>query len=335
MGDFGGPQFFDKGARHASTGLAFQPHHFSSFDLFQRPQSFGFSPGTSPAPNDIKNEGSGLFFVPQSRNLPTSHSNLLGPNALQHTSSEKPSSYRPASPQSMQQPSRLRIPSATNKQKYGQLTPPSETNSAKESPAAAASHGSGRLPEETRNGPTTRKRRRTQPSHVSEPPSQSTTTPRRRKKSTRKESFAGSTAEGDDKRSQFLERNRVAASKCRQKKKQWTSNLEQRARELQANKTSLALLVSSLREELLYLKGQALKHTTCDCNSVRDYLARHAETSLPCRHLDNTHSPHSGSNFSFEAMDLDPSIMHGSPSSPAMAKNQDLPELNIVDMIPD
>jgi hypothetical protein len=126
----------------------------------------------------------------------------------------------------------------------------------------------------------------------------------------------------------------VAASKCRQKK-EWTSNLEQRARELQASKTSLALLVSSLREELLYLKGEALRHTTCDCNSVREYLARHAEAFFPRSHLDYAPSPHSGSNFSFEAMDLDASIMHDSPNSTALADNQDLPELNTFGQIPD
>lgn len=83
----------------------------------------------------------------------------------------------------------------------------------------------------------------------------------------------------DAKRSKFLERNRVAASKCRQKKKEWTSNLESRARELQNSKTQLVVMVSSLREEVLFLKGELLHHTGCGCTKIRDYL-RHEASAL-------------------------------------------------------
>ncbi|KAI9890411.1 MAG: hypothetical protein M1814_004197 [Vezdaea aestivalis] len=82
--------------------------------------------------------------------------------------------------------------------------------------------------------------------------------------------------EGDVKRNRFLERNRVAASKCRQKKKEWTSNLEGRARELQQEKTQLTLMVSSLKDEMLFLKGELLKHSGCDCHKIRQYLNNEA-----------------------------------------------------------
>ena len=81
----------------------------------------------------------------------------------------------------------------------------------------------------------------------------------------------------DAKRSKFLERNRVAASKCRQKKKEWTSNLESRARELQNSKNQLAVMVNSLREEVLFLKGELLHHTGCGCTKIRDYLSHEAD----------------------------------------------------------
>lgn len=81
----------------------------------------------------------------------------------------------------------------------------------------------------------------------------------------------------DEKRSKFLERNRVAASKCRQKKKEWTGNLEVRARELQNNKNQLAAIVDSLKEEVIFLKGEMLKHTSCGCERVRDYLEQKAD----------------------------------------------------------
>jgi len=78
----------------------------------------------------------------------------------------------------------------------------------------------------------------------------------------------------DAKRSKFLERNRVAASKCRQKKKEWTSNLEVRARDLQTSKNRLTVMVGSLKEEILFLKGELLKHSSCGCTAIRDYLNR-------------------------------------------------------------
>jgi hypothetical protein len=78
----------------------------------------------------------------------------------------------------------------------------------------------------------------------------------------------------DPKRSKFLERNRVAASKCRQKKKEWTSNLEVRARDLQSAKNQLTVVVTSLKEEIIFLKGEMLKHSSCGCTAIKDYLNR-------------------------------------------------------------
>jgi hypothetical protein len=78
--------------------------------------------------------------------------------------------------------------------------------------------------------------------------------------------------EGEDKREKFLERNRVAASKCRQKKKAWTNNLEQRARELASERQMLTAHVAMLRNELLELKCRCLEHTSCNCEQIREYL---------------------------------------------------------------
>ena len=82
----------------------------------------------------------------------------------------------------------------------------------------------------------------------------------------------------DVKRSKFLERNRVAASKCRQKKKEWTQNLENRARELQKNNNQLRVVVESCREEVLFLKGELLKHSQCDCESIQAFLKSGADS---------------------------------------------------------
>ncbi|MCJ1389480.1 hypothetical protein MMC18_002337 [Xylographa bjoerkii] len=82
----------------------------------------------------------------------------------------------------------------------------------------------------------------------------------------------------EEKRSKFLERNRVAASKCRQKKKEWTNNLEAKARELQNSKNQMALMVTSLKEEVMWLKGEMLKHTGCGCVQIREYLTQQADS---------------------------------------------------------
>ncbi|KAI9358032.1 hypothetical protein BD770DRAFT_472400 [Pilaira anomala] len=84
--------------------------------------------------------------------------------------------------------------------------------------------------------------------------------------------FEGDDAE--DRRKKFLERNRVAAYKCRQKKKNWMQELEQKA-ELQNNRNDeLRALVSQLKEESMYLRNLLLTHGNCDCDSVQAYLRK-------------------------------------------------------------
>ena len=84
----------------------------------------------------------------------------------------------------------------------------------------------------------------------------------------------------DVKRSKFLERNRVAASKCRRKKKEWTQNLESRARDLQKSNNMLRLNVESLRAEILFLKGEMLKHNSCDCEQIQSFVKSRANNFL-------------------------------------------------------
>ena len=78
------------------------------------------------------------------------------------------------------------------------------------------------------------------------------------------------------KRRRFLERNRVAASKCRQKKKAWVQDLEAEAREAQAMSKQLRACVGALKGEVLQLKNELLKHNTCDCTPIRQYLSNEA-----------------------------------------------------------
>ncbi|KAI5862282.1 hypothetical protein GGS23DRAFT_597890 [Durotheca rogersii] len=69
-----------------------------------------------------------------------------------------------------------------------------------------------------------------------------------------------------------LEKNRVAASKCRQKKKRETAILQERERGLAAQRQSLKLAADSLRDEVVGLRNEVLKHGMCDCSVIQRYI---------------------------------------------------------------
>ncbi|XP_067140762.1 cyclic AMP-dependent transcription factor ATF-2-like [Centruroides vittatus] len=67
----------------------------------------------------------------------------------------------------------------------------------------------------------------------------------------------------DEKRRKFLERNRAAANRCRQRRKQWIHNLESKAKELSDTNTQLQHEVTMLRSEVAHLKTMLLAHKDC------------------------------------------------------------------------
>ena len=75
-------------------------------------------------------------------------------------------------------------------------------------------------------------------------------------------------------RQTHLEKNRVAAHKCRQRKKEYINGLEGRAREFSAKNKMLKENVAMLREEVLGLKNEVLRHAGCGFWAVDEYLAR-------------------------------------------------------------
>jgi hypothetical protein len=76
------------------------------------------------------------------------------------------------------------------------------------------------------------------------------------------------------KREKFLERNRLAASKCRQKKKEHTQLLESRYREQSDKKEQLVSEIARLRSEILGLKNEVLKHAQCGDEPIKLHLAQ-------------------------------------------------------------
>ncbi|ORX91037.1 GCN5L1-domain-containing protein [Basidiobolus meristosporus CBS 931.73] len=67
----------------------------------------------------------------------------------------------------------------------------------------------------------------------------------------------------DEKRKSFLERNRQAASKCRQRKKQWLNNLQAQVEYLSQENETLQNQATGLREEIINLKTLLLAHKDC------------------------------------------------------------------------
>ncbi|RKP26831.1 hypothetical protein SYNPS1DRAFT_13618, partial [Syncephalis pseudoplumigaleata] len=70
-------------------------------------------------------------------------------------------------------------------------------------------------------------------------------------------------AEEREKRQSFLERNRLAALKCRQRKKAWLQQLQHKIDNTTRENEQLQEQATSLREEIINLKTLLLAHKDC------------------------------------------------------------------------
>ncbi|KAM9445152.1 cyclic AMP-dependent transcription factor ATF-7a isoform 1-T1 [Clarias gariepinus] len=84
----------------------------------------------------------------------------------------------------------------------------------------------------------------------------------------------------DERRQRFLERNRAAASRCRQKRKIWVNSLEKKAEELTSMNVSLTNEVSLLRNEVAHLKQLLLAHKDCPVTTLQKKAAYLGEESM-------------------------------------------------------
>ncbi|XP_044141021.1 cyclic AMP-dependent transcription factor ATF-7-like isoform X2 [Bufo gargarizans] len=73
----------------------------------------------------------------------------------------------------------------------------------------------------------------------------------------------------DERRQRFLERNRAAASRCRQKRKVWVCSLEKKAEELTSQNVQLSNEVTLLRNEVAQLKQLLLAHKDCPVTALQ------------------------------------------------------------------
>nr|RBQ87898.1 hypothetical protein FVER53263_06664 [Fusarium verticillioides] len=80
-----------------------------------------------------------------------------------------------------------------------------------------------------------------------------------------------------EKRSKFLKRNRIAASKCRQKKKEWMRELEETKNELEGENTALQTQYTELMGELTTIKNQLMDHASCNDVNINQWLDNEAK----------------------------------------------------------
>ncbi|KAF4998248.1 hypothetical protein FGRMN_3297 [Fusarium graminum] len=83
--------------------------------------------------------------------------------------------------------------------------------------------------------------------------------------------------EGSEKRDKFLKRNRIAASKCRQKKKEWVSNLEDTRYSLEHENNALHKQYNGLVDELSTIKNQLMQHASCNDANINQWLDNEAK----------------------------------------------------------
>ncbi|XP_061548660.1 cyclic AMP-dependent transcription factor ATF-2 isoform X2 [Phycodurus eques] len=79
----------------------------------------------------------------------------------------------------------------------------------------------------------------------------------------------------DEKRRKFLERNRAAASRCRQKRKVWVQSLEKKADDLNSTNGHLQSEVTLLRSEVAQLKQLLLAHKDCPVTAMQKKSGYH------------------------------------------------------------
>ncbi|XP_023806377.1 cyclic AMP-dependent transcription factor ATF-2 isoform X3 [Oryzias latipes] len=96
----------------------------------------------------------------------------------------------------------------------------------------------------------------------------------------------------DEKRRKFLERNRAAASRCRQKRKVWVQSLEKKAEDLSSMNGQLQNEVTLLRNEVAQLKQLLLAHKDCPVTAMQKKSGYHiSDREESCEEMSVPSSP--------------------------------------------
>ena len=166
-------------------------------------------------------------------------------------------------------------------ERFGQVTPPEDANTHGRSKSSSKRADSGASGIEVEDA-----------SSMSPRSSMSNKRPSvRSSQKSRKESRTSDDGVAGDKKDKYREKNRVAAAKCRAKKKEHTDSLEDTYRTQSAMNTALKQTEKSLRDELSYWRTQALQHTFCSCHPIQEYNLRKAQSMAFGANYGSTSSP--------------------------------------------
>ncbi|XP_034350697.1 cyclic AMP-dependent transcription factor ATF-2 isoform X4 [Arvicanthis niloticus] len=185
----------------------------------------------------------------------------------------------PSSPQPVQSEAKMRLKAALTQQH------PPVTNG-----DAVKGHGSGLVrtqseesrPQSLQQPATSTTETPASPAHTA-PQTQNTSGRRRR----------AANEDPDEKRRKFLERNRAAASRCRQKRKVWVQSLEKKAEDLSSLNGQLQSEVTLLRNEVAQLKQLLLAHKDCPVTAMQKKSGYHtADKDDSSEDLSVPSSPH-------------------------------------------
>ncbi|KAK4077308.1 transcriptional regulator family: bZIP [Purpureocillium lilacinum] len=75
---------------------------------------------------------------------------------------------------------------------------------------------------------------------------------------------------------QARERNRIAADKCRSRRRQEEDRLKSKHNDLERQHRKLSGTLSDLMAEIYVLKNMLVEHGSCDCRLIQDYLKESA-----------------------------------------------------------
>ncbi|KAF3065135.1 Cyclic AMP-dependent transcription factor ATF-7 [Daldinia childiae] len=78
-------------------------------------------------------------------------------------------------------------------------------------------------------------------------------------------------------RTKFLERNRTAATKCRQKKREWVTDLEETKFDLENQHNLLQREYSDLKTEITEIKSQLMNHSSCNDPNIDKWIENEAK----------------------------------------------------------
>jgi len=96
----------------------------------------------------------------------------------------------------------------------------------------------------------------------------------------RKKGKKKATAARDTKRKSLLERNRMAASKSRQKNREWMDNLEKKCITLGSRNSDLQAECDTLMGEISRMKTQVMGHARCNDPKIDEWIKNEARMFL-------------------------------------------------------